>query len=50
MATCEHRISNYDEFWDAQYCTICREWLEPTCSDPACQFCAERPDKAPVYW
>ena len=33
--------------YDAYYCTTCFEWLETKCSDPTCEFCSVRPEKAP---
>lgn len=31
--------------YDAFYCVPCNVWLEGTCGDDACSFCAERPPK-----
>ena len=33
----------YSEEHDCYYCKSCNSWLEDTCDDPACEFCAERP-------
>lgn len=33
------------ERWDAYYCPVCNEWLEGRCDDPACEFCAGRPER-----
>lgn len=30
---------------DTMFCMTCDEWLEPECSDPACEFCKKRPEK-----
>lgn len=32
-------------YYDAYYCKTCDEWLEPTCGDPLCTTCKNRPDK-----
>jgi len=32
--------------WDAYYDKRTMEWLEPACSDPACDYCKDRPEKA----
>lgn len=37
--------------YDALACINCNEWLEKTCTDPACSYCAGRPDTPyEVYW
>jgi len=30
---------------DAYYCPACNQWLENKCDDPACEFCAGRPER-----
>ena len=30
--------------YDAEACLSCNQWLESACQDPACPFCANRPD------
>lgn len=37
----------YNERWDAYYDPYTREWQESQCDDPTCEFCANRPPKAP---
>lgn len=32
--------------WDAEACRDCKRWLSRACSDPACDFCADRPTDA----
>lgn len=39
------RLSPYDCGHDAIFCMTCDLWLEPKCSDPDCEFCANRPEK-----
>jgi len=34
-----------NEDYDCYYCKMCWIWLEPTCSDPKCHFCHNRPDE-----
>lgn len=35
--------------WDAYYCPTSGAWLEPRCSDECtCEFCKDRPEKAPI--
>lgn len=41
-----HRIERSDR-WDSYFCADCRVWLEDTCTDPSCQFCAGRPEVTP---
>jgi hypothetical protein len=36
---------SYSERYDTIYCEPCDIWLETACKDPACWFCAERPEK-----
>ena len=38
----------YSDMHDAYYDTKTLEWVEPKCSDPACDFCTARPDLAPA--
>ena len=47
--TCDMRKDfnkQYSEKYDAYYDEETGEWLEKKCSDPACEYCANRPDKA----
>lgn len=37
---------SYSVKYDANYDTETGEWIEPKCDDPACEFCANRPDNA----
>ena len=37
----------YNEQYDSYFCPQCREWTEDKCSDSACDFCVDRPDRAP---
>ena len=30
-------------YYDAKGCLFCNQWLDKTCSDPNCPFCANRP-------
>lgn len=32
------------DLFDAYFCPKCERWLEDKCKDPACKFCANRPD------
>ena len=32
-----------DARYDAIFCPNCLTWLEPACTDPGCEFCADRP-------
>ena len=34
---------SYSDEYDAYYCNSCQQWLEDKCSDPTCEFCANRP-------
>ncbi len=34
----------YHMRWDAACCPSCNEWKEEKCSDPECEYCANRPD------
>lgn len=36
----------YDKTYDAYYDPVTLEWAEATCSDPECEFCKDRPEKA----
>lgn len=38
-------MKNYSEKYDSYYDDETDEWLEGTCSDPTCEYCAERPEK-----
>jgi hypothetical protein len=37
--------SQYNERYDAYYCSDCEKWLEQECGDSKCFYCAKRPDK-----
>ena len=30
--------------YDADFCYSCNEWISPSCNDPKCPYCSERPD------
>lgn len=36
----------YSHKYDSYYNPDTGEWLEQKCSDPDCEFCADRPDNA----
>lgn len=38
-------LLKYDEIYDAWYCPACNEWAEKQCSDPRCEYCANRPNR-----
>jgi len=38
-------IEKYSEKYDAGYCDKCNEWREKACKSPACDYCAERPER-----
>jgi len=38
------RVERYFFKYDALCCFTCDEWIESSCSDPDCEFCASRPD------
>lgn len=40
------QIRRNDQY-DAYYDVSTREWLEQACTDPECEFCPNRPEKAP---
>ena len=31
--------------YDAAFCPQCNFWLESSCSDPRCEYCAQRPER-----
>ncbi|MDD5937418.1 MAG: hypothetical protein PUC36_00165 [Clostridiales bacterium] len=35
--------TDYSRTYDAFFCPKCDAWLEETCEDPNCKFCAGRP-------
>ena len=35
----------YSEEYDAYYDQETNEWTEPKCDDPACEYCAKRPER-----
>ena len=37
--------SAHHEDFDSYLCLYCNIWLEKKCGDPACYYCANRPDK-----
>lgn len=42
----EHQIFiRRDHKYDALYCSLCNEWLEPKCTDEKCYYCVNRPDR-----
>lgn len=41
---CDSEIQ-YSNKYDAFYCELCNEWLDPKCEDPKCEFCSTRPNK-----
>ena len=41
---CESEVQ-YNAEYDAYYCELCNKWLEGTCNDSNCEYCATRPDK-----
>ena len=38
----------YSEEYDAEYIAETGEWIEGKCSDPNCEFCANRPERFPI--
>ena len=44
---CGH-FRSYNFKFDSNYCDPCNSWLEGTCKDTSCEFCAKRP-KYPKY-
>lgn len=44
--TCENCEGSrtFCDMYDAYFCSVCDRWLEATCTDPECEFCAPRPD------
>ncbi len=40
---CEQKTVLLMEKYDARCCTLCNEWLDDVCGDPACFFCCQRP-------
>lgn len=38
------RDTSYSSKWDAFYYDDTKEWTEPRCSDPQCEFCKDRPN------
>lgn len=39
-------VAAYSAKYDAEYDAWTGEWLIPVCGDPACEYCANRPDNA----
>jgi hypothetical protein len=37
------RTKEYNEKYDAFFCSFCNEWKEKECGDPECEYCAQRP-------
>ena len=35
---------SYSEQFDSYFCPTCNIWLEDTCKDDNCYFCANRPE------
>lgn len=44
ITTEDARDTSYSSKWDAFYYDDTKEWTEPRCSDPQCEFCKDRPD------
>lgn len=42
-----HASNERSDEYDAYYCLICNEWIEPKCSDADCAYCAKRPATPP---
>lgn len=44
---CLHCVgeATYSVRYGALFCPRCDVWLESACTDPACEFCARRPEK-----
>ena len=42
--TCGERRIYHDKY-DAFFCPQCNQWLEVTCGDPSCRYCAARPNR-----
>jgi len=40
------KYTEYSEKYDSRYDKSTGEWIQSKCSDPHCEFCANRPDKA----
>ena len=38
-------LTDYDEKYDAYFCSDCNIWAESKCKDKDCRFCKSRPDK-----
>ena len=43
-----HPDTRYNKTYDGYYNVHTREWLEDKCGDDDCEFCARRPDLAPM--
>ena len=43
-----HPDTRYNKTYDGYYNVHTREWLEKKCGDDDCEFCARRPDLAPM--
>ena len=43
----EDQETTYSEQYDAFYYTKTKEWTEPKCDDPTCEYCVDRPERAP---
>ena len=41
----EKIVEEYSEEHDAYYNPVTNEWLEPTCDDPTCEYCVDRPER-----
>jgi hypothetical protein len=37
--------SVFDFDFDARFCPSCDTWLEGSCDDPTCGYCAKRPNR-----
>lgn len=40
-------LRGYSYRFDSFFCVRCDVWIEPTCADAKCMFCAKRPAKPP---
>lgn len=41
---CNGNLFYCDDF-DTYYCPQCNRWTEPTCHDPHCTYCRNRPER-----
>ena len=50
ICKCGWAAVNYLEEFDACYCPLCGEWIDPICNDSDCIFCINRPEKPLLEW